>query len=358
MKRKLMYIANVRLPTEKAHGLAIMKMCEAFAREGLEVELIVPKRFNSAREDPYQYYGVERLFKITKLFCIDLIGLWAEPGFVIQTMTFTLSVLLYGPWSKAEIIYGRDDFSLALLSIFKRNTVWEAHTAKRGLLVKLLLIKSKMIVVISKGLKGYFISLGVNESKVLVSPSGVDLIQFDIKENKEEIRKRLSLPLDKKIIAYIGKYTTMGRDKGVEELKKAFPSVRETYPQAHLLIVTEALPPEVPLYMKASDILVMNYPNTEHYARYMSPLKLFEYMASGRPIIAPRLQSILEIVDEDSAYLFTPEDQKNLVDTINIVLSDLSEAHKRALKALEKVREYSWRKKANKIIRTLSWDNI
>ncbi len=36
---KILYIANIRLPTEKAHGIQIMKMCEAFAHAGAEVEL-------------------------------------------------------------------------------------------------------------------------------------------------------------------------------------------------------------------------------------------------------------------------------------------------------------------------------
>ena len=43
---KILYIANIRLPTEKAHGIQIMKMCEAFADIGHKVELIVPWRFN------------------------------------------------------------------------------------------------------------------------------------------------------------------------------------------------------------------------------------------------------------------------------------------------------------------------
>ncbi len=41
---KLLYITNFRIPTEKAHGIQIMKMCEAFATCGTDVELVAPLR--------------------------------------------------------------------------------------------------------------------------------------------------------------------------------------------------------------------------------------------------------------------------------------------------------------------------
>ena len=55
--KKLIYIANARIPTEKAHGIQIMKMCEAFAGLGVDVEIIVPKRSVKAliNEDPFVF---------------------------------------------------------------------------------------------------------------------------------------------------------------------------------------------------------------------------------------------------------------------------------------------------------------
>jgi len=48
---KLTYIANIRIPTEKAHGIQIMEMCEAFGNHNLETELIIPWRFNRIKQD-------------------------------------------------------------------------------------------------------------------------------------------------------------------------------------------------------------------------------------------------------------------------------------------------------------------
>jgi len=46
---KLLYVANARLPTEKAHGVQIVKMCEAFTQNGAEVELLAPFRVQTAQ---------------------------------------------------------------------------------------------------------------------------------------------------------------------------------------------------------------------------------------------------------------------------------------------------------------------
>ena len=69
---KIIYIANVRMPTEKAHGIQIMKMCEAFSLAEFEVELVVPWRFNKIEENAFDFYGVKRNFKIKKIFSLDL----------------------------------------------------------------------------------------------------------------------------------------------------------------------------------------------------------------------------------------------------------------------------------------------
>lgn len=65
-KGELVYIANIRLLTEKAHGVQVMKMCEAFSRLGLNVELWVPKRRSDIFDDPFEYYNIQNKFEIKK----------------------------------------------------------------------------------------------------------------------------------------------------------------------------------------------------------------------------------------------------------------------------------------------------
>ena len=64
---KLSYIVNLRIPTEKAHGYQICKMCEEFAGLGIDVELITPTRKNSIEVDLFEYYGLRGRFKEGKI---------------------------------------------------------------------------------------------------------------------------------------------------------------------------------------------------------------------------------------------------------------------------------------------------
>ena len=75
--KKLIYITDARLPTEKANGYQICKMCEAFAKLGIEVKLYHPYREqpeNLKNKNVFEYYGIQKNFKvITVLILVDLL---------------------------------------------------------------------------------------------------------------------------------------------------------------------------------------------------------------------------------------------------------------------------------------------
>jgi len=123
---KILYIANIRMPTEKAHGIQIMKMCEAFADLGHEVILVVPYRFNHIKDNPFEYYGVTKNFKIKRLPSVDLV-IFGKIGFLIQSISFAKFALLYSIFYKADIIYSRDEVLVIFLSFLHRNIFWESH---------------------------------------------------------------------------------------------------------------------------------------------------------------------------------------------------------------------------------------
>lgn len=351
---KLVYLANIRIPTEKAHGLATIKMCEAFADKGVSVELVVPKRFNAIQADPFSYYQIKKNFTIKKLFCLDLTRC-GRLGFVIETLSFAISATFYCLFHQADIYYGRDDFSLWLVSNFRNNVVWEAHTAKNSWHVRILVAKMKALIAISQGLKDYYLSLNPVPQKIIVAHSGVDLTVFErVNEPKEDLRRKLNLPIDKNIVAYIGKLQTMGKPKGVSDLRKAMEKAALVLPNIFPLIVSNVFPSEVALYMKAADTLVMNYPDEKHFASYMSPLKLFEYMASGTPIITSDLPSVREVLDDSSAFFFKPGDFDGLVKKIIESLEEKSLSEKKAEIAYKKVNQYSWQKRAENILKFIN----
>ena len=87
---RIFYVTNARLPTEKAHGLATVKLCEALAKKGVEVTIFAPRRINPLRQDIYEYYRAERNFKIIFLPSLDLIwlGFGQRFFFLLQLFSF------------------------------------------------------------------------------------------------------------------------------------------------------------------------------------------------------------------------------------------------------------------------------
>ena len=108
---------------------------------------------------------------------------------------------------------------------------------------------------------------------------------------------------------------------------------------------------EVPRVMKACDVCTIPWPWTEFSAYYTSPLKLFEYMASGVPIVASDLPSMKEILRHDeNAWLVRLGDPLALAEGIRVLLSDRKRAESLAKAARQDVRSYTWEARAGRII--------
>jgi glycosyltransferase involved in cell wall biosynthesis len=109
-------------------------------------------------------------------------------------------------------------------------------------------------------------------------------------------------------------------------------------------------PSRVPELLMQADVLVLPNPASAISTRYTSPLKLFEYMAAGRPIVASDLPSIREIVrDNLNALLVPPGDVTAMAHAIERLLADPSLADRLAHAALQEVPQYSWQRRAEQL---------
>lgn len=381
MAHRIVYIANVRIPTERAQGVQVMHMCEAFAKNGVKTELIVPWRFNAIKDDPYEYYAVSRSFEIKKIFSIDLVWL-PKIGFWLQERSFLFFVKFFLFFSRKGVpLYIRgENVAKDLVSFAKKQHhpfYIESHAKPRKIDVYEKIFKqANGVVVITRQYEKDLRELGILH--VLYTPDAVALERFTIATSRQQCRELLQLPQDKRIIGYVGKYRTNEQPKGVEDLIAAFSDLAKEHTDVFLLlvginvdevaevtalfkrnnvregqyrIVGHVSQAEVPKYLKACDVLVMNYPALGHYVHYMSPLKLFEYMASGVPIVSTDLPSIRDILNESNALLIPPDSRKDLASGIMTVLDDTSRASAIATQALQDVQQYSWEKRAQEILK-------
>lgn len=380
--KKLIYISNARMPTEKAHGYQIMKMAEGFCKLGLQVELVLPKRQNPVKDDIFSFYGLNGLegnLKIKKLPCLDLIQQDKYLGhfaFLLEVFTYSISLFFYVLFKKADVFYTRDKVFLPL-TLFKKNFVLEAHSfPRRYSFYRLYIKRLKGVVVLTKRLKEMFAEKGVIEDKIFVSPDGVDLATFALEMGKEQARARHNLPLAQKIIGYFGRFRTMGEEKGIGEVLQALvflpkeviflavggskEDVAFYQRKAEVLKVESRVilkqrvdRPTLAQYQKACDLLLMPFPNTQHYAYYMSPLKMFEFMASQRPILTSDLPSVREVLNEGNAFFVKADNIDALSKGIEFALSNEDLAEARVEQAFKDVQQYSWQKRAEKIIKFL-----
>jgi glycosyltransferase involved in cell wall biosynthesis len=104
----------------------------------------------------------------------------------------------------------------------------------------------------------------------------------------------------------------------------------------------------------AADVVLMPFPWTEHYAYFMSPLKLFEYLMSGVPIITSDLPSVREIIQESEAWFIQPGSVSGLKETIKTVMDNPEIATEKARKARALADQYTWQARAKRIMEKLS----
>jgi glycosyltransferase involved in cell wall biosynthesis len=402
---KVAYVVGGRMPTEKANGYQSSQMCQAFLENGADLRLLHPARKPQYVEGLTPettlegYYSLRRAIPRTQLPIVDwihyserifgvgrrLLGGLASVATDCNT-AFSLARRLRA--DGYDRVYVRSAFVLlALLPLVPRRIVFsiyfEVHSLPRSKRVRARLVRAFNriggVVALTGALGRALREEGVEPEKVLVEHDGVDLEGFRSDLGREEARSLLGLPPAQRIAAYVGKFHTMGEEKGIPEILRSagawleeVPDLRfyfiggpmdrmtvyekilkaENLPRDRFVFIDRVAQPRVALFLKAADILLMPFPWTTHYAYYMSPLKLFEYMAVDRPIVATRLPSVEEVLEHDrNALLAEPGDSLSLAASIRRLLLEPEHARALARQALEDVEAYSWKRRAERILR-------
>lgn len=364
---KIVYGSNSRIPTERAHGIQAIEMCNAFADAGHDVELMVPNKKNAfAQEDPYSFYNIPNIFKITYLPSFNLFS-DSKLGFYIQNLVNSMLFALYALRRSVDIYYIKDEKVAYILSFFVANIVWEPHVGNVNFIARRIGKRSFAIIALTDGVKQDLVKNGIKESKIMVAHDAVRLSMFDVKEVQSQARQELNLPRERKMVMYVGHLFAW---KGVNVLTQAMQKVNpntvcvfvggladdvermklQNRGQKNIVFIGNQPREFIPKYLAAADILVL--PNSGKYTisqLYTSPLKLFEYMASKRPVIASRLPSLMEVLNDQNAYLVEPDNSDVLASTINGLISTSVEAVAKVDSAYKTVCNNTWEVRASKI---------
>lgn len=228
---------------------------------------------------------------------------------------------------------------------------------------------SDISITTSRRLKNQLISAtGVRADRVSVVYGGVENDSYTLAGTMR--REGLSLPGDKQLVAYVGNFKTLGKEKGVntmlealqhlpdsvymvfvggtcEEIQEYRVYAEQLEVQGRCIWIVHQSFAAIPQYEQSMDALVIPYPDEPHFRDYGFPMKVYEYLAAGVPIVYSRLEIMQEVLD-GAGYAFTPGNPVSLAEGIQHALS--AEARDIARKNTELAKEYSWEAKAGNII--------
>jgi len=372
----IIYISNTRIPSEKANTYQSMVMCEAFADNGCNIEFWYPKRNNTLEmnkvKNVFDFYGVNNIFELKELFSLDLNLLHKfneKVWFLTQNISFALSYIKkIKSCDINNIIFSRDIVGLKFLSLakkygfIKQKVYFEAHLYSNKISKCCKYIDG--LIVINNYLKELYVKDGIKN--ILVAHDGVKIDEYiGIKPKVKE----KNIVYTGNLMHWKGVYTLADSMKYLDENVKLIivggsPDILPQFQKyikdndiENIELVGFVQKNETIKYIEKADVLILPNSAQDKMSYYTSPLKLFEYMASKRPIVASKLPSIEEVLkDKQNAILCEPDNPKDLADKIKWVLNN--DCEKIVNQAYKDVQEYTWCKRVENILKWIKRNNV
>lgn len=374
---KLLYLADIRFPMERANGIQSIETTHALARRGVEVTLVVRRTDERSDEECLAFFGLEphpklRLERVAVPF--------GRASYLARALQHVLRA------KRFHLLYTRD---LLIADVALRGplpVVYEAHTVasvfaedraamyadegavSRGKLARLdarerrVCRRASGVVAITGALRDALAARHAPVTAMTVVPDGCRLPEAPPSPYSPHAPLR---------VVYIGQLYPW---KGVDVLVEAVSRVEATE-----LVVVGGLPPEpdldrlkrrarelglgdrvrfrgfvpppeLPAERERADVFAIPLKDTQTARSFTSPLKLFEAMAARRPIVASDLPSIREVLrDEESALLTTPGDPEALARALARLAADPALGARLADRAHAEVKSYSWDRRAERL---------
>jgi glycosyltransferase involved in cell wall biosynthesis len=336
-----------------------------------------------------QHYGLQKRFPVT----------WLGGRRALRGYDYGLRAVLWAKGWGAEVLYTRLPQAAAIASLLGIPTVFEVHdlpltrTAKLVYRMflrgqgrrRLVLITRSLASDLETALGAAITASSIGEPFLIVAPDGVDLARFRDLPEPFDARCMLArepgtadpwlapMKPDHFTAGYTGHlYPGRGSDlilamaarlpdinfllaggepADVEELRR-----KATSQNLHNVYLTGFIPnAELPRYQAACDVLLMPYQEKVaassggDIGRYLSPMKLFEYMASCRAILSSNLQVLQEVLNESNAVLLPPGDVTAWEVALNHLRANPVVRQRLALQAVQDVQQYTWEARAKTI---------
>ena len=362
MYKNLIYIADFSLPNMSAYMLHVLKMCDAFSEKKCNVRLLVPYK-----QKNLNYRTLKKKYLLKKSFVIDsFFKNKIKRGFFTYLI---YSFKIYNELKnkkKNSLIISRSILPALILNILGLKTILEVHTELRGL-TKIIFLISKYLISIDK-FKFILIHRNLNNKLLLqkkqfiVLDDCVDLRDFNFKAKK------------KNQCAYTGSFV---KGKGVEiiiKISKKLPNVKfnlygnkrtlnsslhdEIRNSKNIVLNNYVTYNRIPMILKTNKVLLMPYEKEAgvliddlDVSSYISPLKLFDYLASGSIIIASRKKAYNHILKNYyNCFLINSFNEDEWSKKIVKIINNKFKSNKISINSIKTAKKFSWLDRCQKIL--------
>ena len=381
---KIAIAAPTEIPARRANTFQVMKMAQALADTGNIVRLAAPIAFQG---QAVSWEALARHYGLRSVFPVD--WLKAEPR--LRRYDYGWRAVRWARSWGADLFYTRLPQAAALASFWGMPTIFEVHDLVQGTVGPWLLRRflqgkgARRLVVITRALaedlaevlgvplpgSSYQADLGMT----LIAPDGVDLFRYHNLPDPQTARAGLQPELPERFtVGYTGHlYTGRGAEMLLELARRLteitfllvggeptrVSSLSEQVRAAGLtnvILTGFVLNADLPRYQAACDVLLMPYQTRVaassggDISRYLSPMKLFEYMACGRAILSSDLPVLREVLNPDNAVLLPPDDIDTWAVEITALAADLRRRLRLGAQARRDVAAYTWEARAEKIL--------
>ena len=372
---KIAVITNSRIPSLTANSIQAMKVAQALMQLDHEVKMFAPAESEPAsKEFLLSHYGLrlipdlELLPSIKRLKRFDFIfhAQRAAKRFNADLIyTWLPQSAVTGLWAGYPVVLEMHADVSGKMGAWWLRQFWNANgkTPRR-----MTVTTSALRNALERSAKFQF-----KNDSVLIAPNGVELEKYDGLPNPPEARHQLNLP-DGLTVGFTGHiYPGRGADL-LFELAKQMPRMnflwvggtpelvefwRGKLTDAKMTNVTMTgfvKHERIALYQAASDLLLMPYSRSieassgQDIAEVINPMKMFEYMASGRAIVSADLPSIREVLNERNAVFCEPANVGKWKSAIESLLADEARRRELGSQARKDVEQLTWLKREERVM--------
>lgn len=371
----IVYLSTARIPSRDANSVHIMKMCAALATNGHDVTLIAPVKSRATEktsQDGYSFYDVPKTFRIKRVI---------KPSGKYGDYLYALFVLMIVMFKKVDVFLSRNLLTSFITSWKKATQILELHqpipftSRVQSRMFDHYIVKRNFafLVVITKPLKDIFVrEYGLPAKKVLVAPDGADIKGPSPSEHKYETKLKVGylghlykgrgveVILEMASNCAWAEFHIAGGTEGdIQRVKKQCVSLKN-------VIVYGFVPPARAEQIRSEmHVLLAPYQRkvglgsgTLTTEKWMSPLKVFEYMAAGKALICSDIPVLHEVLDPGKNCLMCPPDDIECwIQTLGQLKDDQSLRMVLGSQARSDIlHKYSWKVRAYNMIQRVAND--